>query len=81
MNIVYVEYDLAGAKPDALECGPIKRESLWMPYYGGAKQRSGKLDPETGVAKEYDIPNERRVAIISALPGRGRHSESWRNLG
>ena len=38
-----------------------------MPYYGGAN-KIGKLDPETGNVKEYDVPNENAVAIHSAYP-------------
>ena len=46
---------------------PDKEGNVWMPYYGGAN-KIGKLDPETGSVKEYDVPNENAVAIHSAYP-------------
>jgi len=47
---------------------PDKEGNLWLPYYGGAN-KIGKLDPETGNVKEYDVPNENAVGIHSAYPG------------
>ena len=67
MNIVYVEYDLPGTNRMPWSAAPDKEGNVWMPYYGGAN-KIGKLDPETGVVKEYDIPNEKAVAIHSAYP-------------
>ncbi|HTC61622.1 MAG TPA: carboxypeptidase regulatory-like domain-containing protein [Candidatus Saccharimonadales bacterium] len=67
MNIVYVEYDLPGPNRMPWSAAPDKEGNIWMPYYGGAN-RIGKLDPETGDVKEYDVPNENAVAIHSAYP-------------
>src|ERR1700687_1244150 len=68
MNSVYVEYDLPGPTRMPWSAAPDKEGNLWMPYYGGAN-KIGKLDPETGNVKEYDVPNENAVAIHSAYPG------------
>src|SRR6202158_4411700 len=67
MNIVYVEYDLPGPNRMPWSAAPDKEGNLWMPYYGGAN-KIGKLDPETGAVKEYEVPNEKAVAIHSAYP-------------
>jgi len=67
MDIVYVEYDLPGPNRMPWSAAPDKQGNLWMPYYGGAN-KIGKLDPETGAVKEYDVPNEKAVAIHSAYP-------------
>ena len=71
MNIVYVEYDLPGPNRMPWSAAPDKEGNVWMPYYGGAN-KIGKLDPETGNVKEYDVPNPNAVGIHSAYPGRGR---------
>jgi virginiamycin B lyase len=67
MNIVYVEYDLPGPNRMPWSAAPDKQGSVWMPYYGGAN-KIGRLDPETAVVLEYDVPNEKAVAIHSAYP-------------
>jgi streptogramin lyase len=68
MNIVYVEYDLPGPNRMPWSAVPDKEGSIWMPYYGGAN-KIGKLDPETGNVKEYEVPNPNAVGIHSAYPG------------
>jgi hypothetical protein len=67
MNIVYVEYDLPGPNRMPWSAAPDNEGNIWMPYYGGAN-KIGKLDPETGNVKEYDVPNEKAAAIHSAYP-------------
>ena len=67
MDIVYVEYDLPGPNRMPWSAAPDKQGNLWMPYYGGAN-KIGRLDPETGTVKEFDVPNEKAVAIHSAYP-------------
>jgi virginiamycin B lyase len=67
MNIVYVEYDLPGPNRMPWSAAPDKEGNLWMPYYGGAN-KIGKLDPETGTVREYEVPNPNAVAIHSAYP-------------
>src|SRR5215472_8513722 len=67
MDIVYVEYDLPGSNRMPWSAAPDKQGNLWMPYYGGAN-KIGKLDPEKAIVKEYDVTNEKAVAIHSAYP-------------
>ena len=68
MNIVYVEYELPGPNRMPWSAAPDKEGNVWMPYYGGAN-KIGKLDPETGMVREYDVPNPNAVGIHSAYPG------------
>jgi virginiamycin B lyase len=68
MNIVYVEYELPGPNRMPWSAAPDKEGNIWMPYYGGAN-KIGKLDPETGMVREYDVPNPNAVGIHSAYPG------------
>src|ERR1700687_2782590 len=67
MNIVYVEYDLPGPNRMPWSAAPGKEGKLWMPSYGRAN-KIGRLDPETGEVREYEVPNPSTVAIHSAYP-------------
>jgi hypothetical protein len=64
MNIVYVEYDLPGPNRMPWSAAPDKEGNVWMPYYGGAN-KIGKLDPETGMVHEYDVPNQQGWQVRS----------------
>jgi virginiamycin B lyase len=67
MNIVYVEYDLPGPNRMPWSAAPDKEGHVWMPYYGRAN-KIGRLDPETGEVREYEVPNPKTDAIHSAYP-------------
>jgi virginiamycin B lyase len=67
MNIVYVEYELPGPNRMPWSAAPDKEGHVWMPYYGKAN-KIGRLDPETGEVREYEVPNPGTDAIHSAYP-------------
>jgi virginiamycin B lyase len=67
MNIVYVEYDLAGPNRMPWSAAPDKDGIVWMPFYG-RQNKIGRLDPETGETKEYTVPNTDTALVHSAYP-------------
>jgi virginiamycin B lyase len=67
MKIVYVEYDVPAKSRMPWSAVEDKDGYFWMPYYGAAN-RIGRLDPKTGVVKEFRVPNLDTAAIHSAVP-------------
>lgn len=67
MNIVYVEYDLAGPNRMPWSAAPDKEGIVWMPFYG-RQNKFGRLDPVTGGTLEYTVPNEGTALLHSAYP-------------
>jgi virginiamycin B lyase len=67
MNMVYVEYDLAGPNRMPWSAVPDKAGNIWMPNYGRANTIA-RLDPETGKIQEFKVPTDETAAIHSVFP-------------
>jgi len=67
MNIVYVEYDLAGPNRMPWSAAPDKDGIVWMPFYG-KQNKIGRLDPVTGETKEFTVPNTDTALVHSHFP-------------
>ena len=56
LKIVYVEYEMPGPSRMPWSAYPDQNGRFWIPYYGRAN-KIGELDPESGVVREYPVPN------------------------
>ncbi len=66
MKIVYVDYELPTRRAFPWSGVPDGKGNVWIPEYNS--NQIGKLNPKTGVIKEYKVPFPERAAIHSSVP-------------
>jgi virginiamycin B lyase len=67
-KIVYVEYDMSGPSMMPFSAAPGKDGYLWIPDFGVANKIT-RLDPKTGAAEDFSVPNVGTAAVHSAVEG------------
>ncbi len=68
MNIVYVEYDVAGSRGLPWSAAPDKDGNLWMPQYGRGNEVT-RFNPKTGEIKRFPLPFDQTAGVHSSVPG------------
>ncbi len=67
LNIVYVEYDMAGPSHMPFSATPDKNGDLWIPNAGPAS-RISRLNPKTGEMTDFLVPPGPTAGVHSTIP-------------